>query len=189
MPRDEYWDDDLRRPRRDWRRWPRDDWRGRDFPPRKPGSTVVTTLGVVSIVAGAVELVVGLCTLSVLAFAEGQRLQMPGLPGIGGNRVIAWLLLAIVFFWGSLAIAAGVGLLFRGSWARFLTLILGAVGVMVGMLYMLVAILLASGFRDNSTDSPEVFLVLDSIVAVFFLGYGVFAYLVLLHPKRAQEFR
>ena len=111
------------------------------------------------------------------------------MPGIGGSMLIGWLLVAAIFFWGTLAMAAGVGLLLRGNWARVLALLLAAFAALAGLLYMVVVVLLVAGFRVVRSDNQAPYLVGDSIAAMLFLGYAVFAYAVLLHPARAEEFR
>ena len=182
--------DDRRGPRRDRRSSYRDDDRYRADPgPRKVRSGAVTALGIISLIAGPLELIAGLCTMAVFAIAPGEPVHVPGLPGIGGSSLISWLTVAIIFFWGTSAIAAGIGLLARGNWARVLCLMLGAFAGLVGMLYMMVVILLVSGFQVIASDDQTLYLVGDSVGSVFFLGYGIFSYVVLLHPARVEEFR
>jgi hypothetical protein len=176
------WDEQNRRPRRGRRSRP-------ERRPRKVRSGAVTGLAILSMLAGALELVVGLCGLGANAFAEGRAFEAPGLPGIGGNRIIGWLLVLIVFSWGLLAMTAGFGLLFRGGWARLLALMLGAFAALVGFLYGTVAVMILVGFRVVTSDNQSAHVVMGALGCFFFLGYGIVTYAVLLYPGRVEEFR
>src|SRR5205823_5588350 len=106
MPRDDDQDD---RPRRRQPRYDDED----DYPRRPraaPRSGAVTGVGVISIVMGIVDLLLGLCLLVLMFFAladGGGRGGPFGMPGLGG--AVAGLFMLLVFVWGVTAVIAGAG--------------------------------------------------------------------------------
>ena len=98
--------------------------------------------------------------------------------------------IVVIFLWGAAAIVTAIGLLYRGGWARILALLNGGCAFPVGLLYFTLAILFLVGTMPNTPAEDRAYHVLMSLAkTVFFLGYGIWTYIVLLNPKRVEEFR
>jgi len=94
---------------------------------------------------------------------------------------------------GLSALASGIGLLSRRAWARVLTLIVAGFAALGGLIFLFFAV--AAWFAPNmAMDGPERgILILGSLILLFggliFLGYCLWAYLVLPRSVYGQEFR
>jgi hypothetical protein len=193
MSHDDDWEGT--RPRRRGDRWAEDDSEPdyRPFHPRNSGrSGVVTALGVVTLLLGILVLLAGLCVGAGIMLAAAD--EMHGGPGADqGGLVFGLLICLIISLWGGSALASGIGLIGRRAWARVLTLIVAGFAAVGGLIFLFFSV--AAWFTPNmAMDGPERgFLILGSLILLFggliFLGYCLWAYLVLPRSVYGQEFR
>lgn len=141
MPRNDDWDDDDDRPRR---RRDRDDDYEDDYVDRRLRSTghsgAVTAVGIINIIVGSLSALLGLCLFLGGAFVGGAANDFRGNPGAGLAGVLAGAILIVAFLIlviAVLEILAGVGVLNRKNWARILTLVLGGLSALGGLLSIL----------------------------------------------------
>ena len=166
----------------------------------------MTGLAVATVVLGGLRLVLSVLAILFLVYLMTAGLvfgAVPRPPHVGrdfGDIDITPLLMALLpvllvvvaigiavaivsMFAGLVLIIAGIGLWRRRRLSRVLTLVLGTLG---GMLAMLYAYALVSGFTENTADPAQ--------AAVFVLGllvhggYCAFVFVVLLNRKNAAEF-
>lgn len=186
--RDDDYDDD--RPRRRDRDDDYDDDRG-----RRRGSGVksggVTGVGVMGIVLGSLDLLLGLCMLIGVLFigGEGGRGGAFAIPGFGGAMAIMVIVTLIILAWGAMAISAGVGILNRRNWARITMLVVGALGAVAGLIFLLGAIGSLSGPDIPGAGGARMMgFLINFLIAAILIGYCVWAYVVLLNSRNAAEF-
>jgi hypothetical protein len=175
-------DDDERLPRRSRRR-------DRE---REEASGVVTSLGTVGIVFGMLHLVgaLGLCLTGTvfagmfvgMGHAIADAPQGRGQPpppqevvdvcnGVGFFTLLVTVAPALMYAVAAVGLTAGGwGVIKRREWARILMLIVAPVVLLL--------------------DFGSVFLnpLSGAIAVALALGYGIFAYIVLLHPENIEEF-
>jgi hypothetical protein len=181
-------------PRRRGDRWAEDDSEPeyRPFRPRHSGrSGVVTALGVVTLLLGILVLVAGLCVGAGIMLAAAD--EMHGGPGGDQGAIFGLLICLVISLWGGSALASGIGLIGRRAWARVLTLIVAGFAAIGGLILLFFAV--AAWFAPNmAMEGPERgFLILGSFILLFagliFLGYCLWAYLVLPRSAYGQEFQ
>jgi hypothetical protein len=202
MSRGDEWDDEEPRERR--RRPPPDEYeddydRGYDRGYAAERSGAVTGVAVISFVIGGLVLLLGLCgMIGVLAFAgEAGRQGIVGFPGIGGGIAIAMVVIIAIIAWGTGAIIAGIGVVNRRQWGRILTLVLGGFSALVGLLYLIAAIQVlatpmpppAFGGPPGAGGAKAVTFLVTLLLALVFIGYTIWTYIVLLNSRYAAEFR
>jgi hypothetical protein len=180
MHRDDYRDDRYRRRGRDSRRQEDDE----DDIPRKKTGIAVTLLGVYNLVAGLVVLVFGFCGSVWGLLMQGTQIEPPGLPGLGGSKIVTLAQIAFIFFFSTGTIVAAIGLLCRGGWSRMFALILGGFAGSAGCLYAFSSIM-----SVTTAGVPREQLVVSVAGSIFFLGYCVATFWILLHPRRVAEFQ
>jgi hypothetical protein len=183
MGRDDYRNEDDRTRRRRERG---EDYRDY-YPPRKPRSGVVGALAVLNFVVGPLVIMFGVCA-GLMSGVLPETLQfLLGVPGGLGDSAMAIIIpLVAIFLWGAAAIVTAIGLLYRGGWARILALLNGGCAFPVGLLYFTLAMLFMVG---TTTEDRAYHVIMSLAKTVFFLGYGIWTYIVLLNPKRTEEFR
>jgi hypothetical protein len=193
MSRDD-WDDDenYRSRRRRYRdRFDDDDDDDYDLSRRgyaKSGS--VTGVGVISIILGSLDLLAGLCG-SLFLFAVGAHGPPPGFPGSGVAMAVALIIVLLVFLWGALAIAGGVGVLSRKQSGRVLILLVSGVSAAVGILCLVLSFAALSDRGNMAAGEEEAamgFLVFV-VLAIVLITYCIWSYVVLLNGQNASEFR
>jgi hypothetical protein len=187
MGRDDYGYDDDRRPRR--RPWRDDDYRDRySSPPRRPRSGAVTSAAVLNLVIAPLVLLFTMCFGACFVISPATEAIFVGIPGgLGENTTVTVMVMAAVFVWGALAFVTGVGLLCRARWSRILGLIMGGSAFPIGLLYLTIAMLFMVAADANEDRAGNILFPL--IRSGFFLGYGTWTYVVLLNPRRIDEFR
>jgi hypothetical protein len=203
MPRyDDDEDDD--RPRRKPARRDEDDEEDRPRRRRSEGgrNAGVTTVGVLTIVLGVLELLwsCGCGIAGILFFSGGvavgqaveqdQNLRFDGAKGlfaaIGTFGAVMMFVGAAVMFVLALAfLFSGYGVVRRQGWARIMTLILAALVGLLGLLGIV-------GFvvRLLSQNRPPVPSLLGNVVvSLLLVGYAVLSYVLLLTRSASEEFR
>ncbi len=91
--------------------------------------TVIQGLGVVYLVWGAAN-------LGVLAYSLITGSRMPGLPVERDQPLLYLLDIIIILFINSLSVAAGVGLILRRWWGRYIAIALAATAGIVATLFL-----------------------------------------------------
>lgn len=195
MPRGDDWaDEDDERPRRRRPRYDDDD--DFDYDIRRRGSAArsgaVTGVGIVSIIIGCLDLLVGVCFLLVVVVMgdAGNRAGGFAMPGFGGTVAVVVVATLLILLWGTLALVSGVGVLNRRQWARIMVLILSGIGAAAGLLFLVGAIgILGAGPNvpgDHGALLMGVFVYL--LLAAVLIGYCVWSYVVLLNSRNGAEF-
>lgn len=174
------------RPRR--RRAPRDDHDAFDpYPPRRR-SGMVTSVAVLHLVIGPLTVVFGMCGMlvSMVPVLEGDFLALPG--GLE-NPTISVIAMLSVILWGFSALAAATGLLLRAGWSRIFALLLAGCALTIAFLYLVIALLPVLSANGSDGGPERSGSVLNPLVrSLFLFAYGTWTYVVLLHPRRIQEF-
>ncbi len=145
MPRGDDWDDEEDdRPRRRRQRPRYDDEEDDDYAydiRRRGGagkSAAVTGVGVMSIILGCLDLLVGVC-FSLVALVLGDMGNHAGafaMPGFGGAVAVVLIFTFLLLLWGALALISGIGILNRRQWVRIMVLVLSGIGAAVGLLFL-----------------------------------------------------
>jgi hypothetical protein len=199
MPRGDDWDDDeddRPRRRRQRPRYDDDEDDDYDYDIRRRGgaakSGAVTGVGVMSIILGCLDLLVGVCVLLVALVVgdAGNRAGGFAVPGFGGAvaaMVIATLLLLL---WGTLALISGIGVLNRRQWARIMVLVLSGIGAAAGLLFLVGAFgALGAGVDAAGNRGPGFMgFLINLFLAAILIGYCVWSYVVLLNGRNGAEF-
>jgi hypothetical protein len=153
-------------------------------------SKAVTALAVVTIVLGALRLVLSVLAIwllaDVLLVGPGTNPDLLKLLGFM-TLVVLWpflLVIAIVsIVAGILLVLAGLGLLLRSRFSRTLTLVLGALG---GMLAVLYGVQLVSELADGMPTPEGVAVSLLGLLVHG--GYCALVFVVLLDQRNTAEF-
>jgi hypothetical protein len=167
-----------------------DEWdQGR--PTRRPPSGVVTAIGILNIVFGALSVITALIMMFAASMIFGGAVDVAkaaaqadpklakavneaggGFAGmIAGAAVFVGVVTLLI---AGLWILTGVGVLQRKGWARIVTLVLGALMLLGGLCSI-----------PGLTVAP-----LNALLQiVILLGYGIFVYVILLNKQYAAEFR
>lgn len=161
---------------------------------RKPGrSGAVTAVGIIGIILGSLGLVVGLCGVGLGAampamrgFVKNQGGNDPNLAKAAQDldRIPVWFIFAeaaVGLFRGIGLLVGSVLVLKRSNFGRFLTLAMAVFGILAGLADN--GLGLAMGFMEPSG------LIGAGFGILFGLAFAVFAFVVLLSPKNAAEFR
>lgn len=154
-------------------------------------SGAITGVGVISIILGCLDLLLGLCMLLGAAFVGEIARQGPGLgmPDIGGGAMaVVVALILLVVLWGILAITSGIGVLNRKQWARILILILSGIGAATGLLIIVGAISAINGGANNNPETIMGIFIYFAVATVL-IAYCIWAYVVLLSSRNSSEFR
>jgi hypothetical protein len=142
-------------------------------------SGLVTAVGVVNFVMAGLQLMCGLLMLfmgGLIGFVTSQmepevRSEAELLAGIASTVVIIMGIVSLVAC--ALMVISGVGVLKRANWARVLTLVMGAIAGLLGIL-SLVSILVGD---------------CSGVLGLLLHGaYCTFVYIVLLNRQYANEF-
>jgi hypothetical protein len=165
---------------------------------RPDGSVSVTLLAVATFVLAALELVgysflflvFGLLTWiaatgPTITMHEGTKEPEAAALGFTILAFLGPLILS-----GGIGIGAGVGLLRRRSWARWLTLGLGVLSGLVAVLFPLALFIWEPPRRVPSPDDPAInpLLVMGAFAFVVHGGYAAFAFVTLARATVAAEF-
>jgi hypothetical protein len=201
MGRDDDWEDDDDRPRRrrdrDRDRYDDEDDEDYDRGGRrgKSGtrSGAVTSVGVLGIILGSLDLLFGLCLVVVVLFMgdAGGRGGAFALPGFGGAMALVVIMTLVVLLWGALMISSGVGVLNRRSWARVMVLVLTGIGAAFGLLCLIAAFgaLSVGANVQGAGGAGFMGFLIYFLIAAILIGYCVLSYIVLLNSRNASEFR
>jgi hypothetical protein len=169
----EYDDDD----RGDDRDEDRDDYERR--PLRAQPSGAVTAVGVVNLVLGGLDILAGILVMvggaaflglgagaaNQEGLTEEQKKAIAGAGAMGAGLIAAIGVCIMIF--GIPLILAGIGVLKRRNWGRILTIVLGFIAGLFGVLSLL----------NHSF-----------VGAVIYIAYCVFVLVVLFSSKFAKEF-
>jgi hypothetical protein len=159
---------------------------GEGYPPA-PKSGAVTTVGVLNIVLGVIEvlycgllLVAGSWLLGVGKAAQEEILAKGGLTQkqaqeVGGFMGVILGILAVVAIVGlifaGLRILAGIGVLNRRPWGRTMTIVLASISILLAIIFLL-------GFNPISL-----------LMFLIYTGYIIASFVILLNAQNAAEFR
>ena len=184
MSRDRYYDDSSPgRGRYD----DYDDYTEEDyFRPQRSGA--VTGVAIINFVLGGLVILFGLCGFlaALVEASEGWR-HGGGLAGVGFAVFVVIDLFVLI--WAVGAIIAGVGVINRRQWGRVLTLILGGIaGVKSLLAIFLMFMVMASPARGPFDDDRFVGLMVLMMLALLYLGYCIWTYVVLLNSRYGAEF-
>jgi hypothetical protein len=208
MPRgEEYESEEQHRARRPARYDNRDDElddEPDDAPPRRrirnregERSTLVLAVGIVELVLAGLYLACGIlgsmtgacCTGGMPMMqqfmaqqAKQDRQAAQAVEQLGQLQVMGWLALAegiLDIGIGLVMLIGGIGVLRRANWARYLTLGIAAVAVLLELVCMVTKAIIMFSPGD---------LVGGVLSVVLALGFAGFAYPVLLMPQGAKEF-
>jgi hypothetical protein len=188
MSRDR-WDDDSS-PRRsryeEYDDYPEDDY-GR---PERSGA--VTGVAVISFVLGGLVILFGLCGLLGALVQAGEGMHGPGggFAGLGNlGFAVAFVILLFILLWGIGAIVAGVGVINRRQWGRVLALVLGGIAAVAGLLSLFAAVMVMATPALGPFDDIRVMIfMIYLLLAMVFLGYCIWTYVVLLNSRYSAEF-
>jgi hypothetical protein len=175
-------------------RWGDDD----DLPIKKSGrSGMVTAVGIIGIIFGALGLITGVCGgISVACVVGGgpwlqEQMKKAGAPqdpnlekGIEQAQSLAGITIAdsiVSGLRGVFQILGGILVLRRSNIGRYLTIAMAVIGVLTNLLFP--GIMLAMGRLDMTTG------IFAGVILALFIPFAGFACFVLLTPKLAAEFR
>jgi hypothetical protein len=166
------------------------------LPPPPARSGLVTALAVINFVLGGLSIICGLLLFlggAFLTSAGGaggeferqfeQKMREQGVEvkggQIGGKTVqaigaIVMIIATVTLLWGAGAIAGGVGLIGRRNWGKILTLVLAGVAGVLAILSLI------QTFQGGGA--------MGLLNVVIYVGYAVFAFVVLLNPQISREF-
>jgi hypothetical protein len=155
-------------------------------------SGMVTAVGIVGIILGSLGLLAGACTGCLGAFFPmlqefaKQNANDPNMAKAAQDlaRIPAWFIIAeavVALFRGTGLLVGGIGVLKRRNLGRMLVLAMAAFGVVAYFIDLVGA--LAMGFLEPS-GIPA-----NAVGGLFICGFALFAFIVLLMPKNAAEFR
>jgi hypothetical protein len=164
-----------------------DDYPEDDFG-RSQRSGAVTGVAVINFVVGGLVLLFGLCGFlgALVEASEGWR---PRGGFAGSEFAIVFVIILFTLIWSIGAIIAGVGVINRRQWGRVLTLILGGIAVVKGLLAIALAVVLMSSMPRGAFDDDRIlgFMVL-ALISFLYIGYGIWTYVVLLNSQYSAEF-
>lgn len=192
MSRNDDWEYDDDRPRRRRERDRDDDYED-DYVDRRLRRTehsgAVTAVGIINIIVGSRAVLVGLCVFLGGAFLGGAANDFRGNPGAGLAGAFAGAIIIVAFLIlvvAVLEILAGVGVLNRKNWARIMTLVLGGLSALLGLLHIFGVV----GAMNNPFPEDRAGAVLVNLLLIFlYIGYTVLVYVILLNPAYADEFQ
>jgi hypothetical protein len=197
MPRGEDWDDDEdNRPRRRRQR-PRYDDEDDDFDYdiRRRGSAVksgaVTGVGIMSIILGCLDLLLGVCFLlaALVVGDAGNRAGGFAIPAFGGAIAVMVIATMLLLLWGTLALISGIGVLNRRQWARIMVLVLSGIGAAAGLLFLVGAFgALSAVDAVGNRGAGFMGFMINLLIAAILIGYCVWSYVVLLNGRNGAEF-
>jgi hypothetical protein len=150
-----------------------------DRPVRVNRSGAVTAVGIVNLVLGALDILAGIAVMvggaAILGLSgaaanqegvtEEQRKAMAAVGGMGAGIAVAIGVCIMIF--GIPLIIAGIGVLKRRNWGRILTIVLGIIAGLLGVLSLL----------NHSIAG-----------AVIYIAYCILVLVVLFNSKFAKEF-
>jgi hypothetical protein len=158
--------------------------------PVTTNSKAVTALAVVTIVLGALRLVLSVLAIWLLAdvLLVGPGTNPDLLKLLGFMMLVIWLPFLLVIAMisiaaGTLLVLAGLGLLRRSRFGRTLTLVLGALG---GMLAVLYGIQFVSELGEGMPTPEGVAVSLLGLLVHG--GYCALVFVVLLDRRNTAEF-
>jgi hypothetical protein len=183
MSRDD-WEDDE--PRRSSRRW-EEDW---DDEPGPARSAVVTASGIIVMMLGCLAVLGGLCGgFGVFAATIDEANRGGGRPEARVVLLVGLLVCLVTLLWGVGGLVAGTGILSRRRWARTLAMLLNSVAALAGVAFLIGAGVVCFG---ASIHGPEVGVIVVYLfylgLGLFFLGYAVWSFMVLLSSRYSVEF-
>lgn len=129
----------------------------------------VTSVAVINFVFGGLQILCGGFILIGASFIAKAAQQDPNL-GAEEGAIIAGVILALAilsFALGGASILAGFGIIKRSQWGRILTLVLGGISMLFGVINLI-------GFNP---------------IALLNFGYGIYVFVVLINSQYAAEFQ
>lgn len=190
MPRYDDWDDDdrpRRRRERDDDYDYEDDYVDRRL--RRAGhSGAVTAVGIINIIIGSLSALGGLCVFLIGGLAGGAAHDFRGNPGAGLAGILAGAILVVAFLIlvvAVLEILAGIGVLNRKNWARILTLVLGGLSAVLGLVHIFGMV---SAMNNPFPEDRAGAVFVSLLLVLLYVGYTVLVYVILLNPAYAEEF-
>jgi hypothetical protein len=187
MSRDRYYDDESSPGRGRYADYD-DDYYGDQayFRPQRSGA--VTGVAIANFVFGGLVILFGLCGF-LAALVEASEGWRPG-GGLTGAGFAVFLVIDLfVLIWAIGAIVAGVGVINRRQWGRVLALILGGIaGVKSLLAIFLMFMIMGSPARGPFDDDRFLGLMVLFMLALLYLGYCIWTYVVLLSSRYSAEF-
>ena len=186
MGREDSWDEDDWRGHQRGRRLDHDDFGNFSLRVRRsPRSGAVTLVVILNFVAGPLMLFFLLCA-GYLSLRDDDTFL--GIPGQKPSAMVKMALGMMAFGWAVGCLAVGVGLSYRAGWSRMLALILGGFAALAGIVSVALTIMILAGPRGSAPGGNEFYWFRSLAQTIFFLGYCLWSYVVLLNPRHLADF-
>lgn len=200
--------DDLDEPRPRRRRRYEDEEEYEDVRRRRRGgrgsSGSVTSVGVITIILGSLQLLCGMCSsIGAIAMGAGAGQAPPGagfLPAFLAGAAIVVAILILIF--GALYLVGGIGVIQRRNWGKIMTLVMAGFSGLGGILCIIAVINILfmgpavvggpPGFQANVQQNVQqakvMGVVIYTLAMIVLFTHCIMSYVVLLNSRNAAEF-